>query len=161
MTNDSVTTHPVTPRLLFRTFAFAEVATWAGLITGLIIRQNGGDPLWVSVTGGIHGFVFLCYAVITVFVWVNQRWKFGVGALGLLAAIIPFATLPFELITDKKGMLNGFWRLRPGGDAPRGFIEHVQAWVLRHPYLSIALGIAGVVTAYIVLLILGPPVPRD
>lgn len=156
-----MTQRTVSPRILFRTFAFAEVATWALLITGLIVRQTGGDPIWVTTTGGIHGFVFLCYSVITVFVWVNQRWKFVVGALGLLAAIIPFATLPFELVTDKKGMLNGVWRVAPGGDAPKGFIEHVQAWVLRHPYLAIAIGLAGVILAYIILLILGPPVPRD
>lgn len=156
-----MTQRTVTPRLLFRTFAFAEVATWAGLITALIVRQVAGETPWVTVAGGIHGFVFLCYSVVTVFVWVNQRWKFGVGALGLIAAIIPFATLPFELVMDKRGKLNGVWRLRPGGDAPKGFIEHVQAWVLRHPYLAIVLGLLGVVTAFIVLLILGPPVPRD
>jgi len=42
-----------------------------------------------------------------------------------------------------------------------GFIEHVQAWVLRHVLLSIILLILLVTTLFITLLWLGPPVPRD
>lgn len=150
----------MTPRILFRLFAFTEVVTWAGLITALILRATNVTDAAVSVTGAIHGFIFLCYSVVTVFVWVNQRWRFTTGALGLLAAIIPFATLPFELVVDKKGLLKGGWRLLPGGDTPKGFFEHGQAWVLKHPFWSIALALLAVVVVFNVLLILGPPVPR-
>jgi len=150
----------MSPRALFRIFAFAEVATWAGLITALVLRATDVTDALVSPTGAIHGFIFLCYSLVTVFVWVNQRWKFGVGALGLLAAIIPFATLPFEIVADRKGLLRGTWRLLPGGDEPRGFFEHGQAWVLRHPIWSIVIAIVAVVIVFNVLLILGPPVPR-
>ncbi|MBP1326318.1 integral membrane protein [Leucobacter exalbidus] len=149
----------MTPRILFRTFAFAEVVTWAGLITALILRATDTADL-VSIAGGLHGFVFLCYGVTTVFVWVNQKWGVGRGILGLVSAVIPFATVPFEIATDRKGLLAGGWRLAPGGDAPRGFIEHVQAWVLSHLVLAIVLLIALIVIAYVVLLQLGPPVPR-
>lgn len=147
----------MTPRQLFRTFAIAEVITWAGLIAALIIRGAGGWAGAVSVAGGIHGFVFLCYGVTTVFVWVNQRWSAGTGILGLVSAIVPFATVPFEIVQDRKGTLEGGWRLAPGGDAPRTWIEHIQAWVLKHPFLSIAILLVLVVTAYVVLLQLGPP----
>lgn len=147
----------MTPRQLFRTFAFAEVVTWAGLITALIVRAAGGWPGAVSIAGGLHGFVFLCYGVTTVFVWVNQRWSAGTGILGLVSAIIPFATVPVELGLDKRGLLNGGWRLAPGGDAPRGFIEHVQAFVLRRPLLSVLILLVLVVAAFSTLLWLGPP----
>ncbi|MEB4616138.1 DUF3817 domain-containing protein, partial [Leucobacter sp. M11] len=123
----------MTPRQLFRTFAIAEVITWAGLIAALIIRGTGGWPGAVSVAGGIHGFVFLCYGVTTVFVWVNQRWSAGTGILGLVTAVVPFATVPFEMVQDRKGRLEGGWRLAPGGEQPRNWIEHIQAWVLKHP----------------------------
>ena len=83
------------------------------------------------------------------------------GGAGLLLAIVPFATVPFEIIVDRKGLLAGDWRLAPGGEAPHGFIEHVQAWVLRHVLLSIILLILLVTTLFITLLWLGPPVPRD
>lgn len=80
--------------------------------------------------------------------------------LGLALAIVPFATVPFELVLDRKGKLAGPWRLRPGGDEPKGFVEHVQAWVLRHPWLAIALLFVAVVVVFSVLLWLGPPVPK-
>lgn len=149
----------VSPRTLFRSFAVAEVFTWAGLITALIIRAFDAANL-VPIAGGIHGFVFLCYSATTIFVWVNQRWRLRIGLTGLLLAIVPFATVPFETIVDRKGLLNGEWRLAPGGQAPQGFIEHVQAWVLRHLLLSIVLLILLVTTLFITLLWLGPPLPR-
>ncbi|WP_449279789.1 DUF3817 domain-containing protein [Leucobacter sp. GX0328] len=150
----------MSPRTLFRTFAFAEVVTWAGLITAMILRGTGVTDAAMPIAGGVHGFVFLCYGVTTVFVWVNQRWKAGTGILGLITAVVPFATVPFEFAIDRKGLLAGGWRLVPGGDAPRGFIEHVQAWVLRHPLLAIVLLVVLVAVVFTVLLILGPPVPR-
>jgi integral membrane protein len=151
----------MTPRLLFRIFATAEAFTWAGLITALILRATNVTADAVPIAGGLHGFVFLTYCVVTVFVWVNQRWRAGTGVLGLVLAIVPFATVPFEIVLDKKHLLQGPWRLRRGGDAPQGFIEHVQAWVLRHPIIAIVTALLLVATAFLVLLWLGPPIPKS
>ncbi len=150
----------VSPRMLFRSFAVAEMFTWAGLVTALILRAFDVANL-VPIAGGIHGFVFLCYSASTIFVWVNQRWRFRLGLTALLLAIVPFATVPFEVIIDRNGLLTVTWRLAPGGDTPHGFIEYVQAWVLRHVILSIVLLVLFVTTLFIALLWLGPPVPRD
>lgn len=150
----------MSPRALFRIFATAEAVTWAGLIAALVIRASTGEN-FVPIAGGVHGFIFLSYCVSTVFVWVNQQWKFGVGFLGLALSIVPFATVPFEIFIDRRRMLAGGWRLAPGGDAPRGFIEHVQAWVLRHPLLAVVLLLAAVSVVFVVLLWLGPPIPKS
>ncbi|GAA2188664.1 DUF3817 domain-containing protein [Leucobacter alluvii] len=147
------------PRGLFRAFAIAEAFTWAGLIAALILRATDTADI-VSVAGGLHGFVFLCYGVTTVFVWVNQRWRFALGATGLLLAIVPFATVPFEMMIDRKGLLNGTWRLAPGGENPRSFPEHVQAWILRNVMLSIVVLVVLVAVLFITLLWLGPPIPK-
>lgn len=153
------TAKTVSPRALFRSFAIAEMLTWAGLIAALLLRSLGVVDL-VPIAGGVHGFVFLCYSATTIFVWVNQRWRLSVGLTGLLLAVVPFATVPFELVVDRKGLLNGGWRLAPGGEAPRGLIEQVQARVLRHALLSIALLVLLVAALFVALLWLGPPVPR-
>lgn len=150
----------MTPRTLFRTFSIAELFTWAGLITALILRASHGIDI-VPVAGGMHGFVFLCYVVTTVFVWVNQKWSFGLGSTGVALSVVPFATLPFEIWADRRGMLDGGWRLAPDGDAPEGFIEHVQSRVLRHPLLAVIALLALVTAAFVTLLILGPPIPRN
>ena len=150
----------VTPRMLFRTFAVAEMFTWAGLITALVLRAFDVANV-VPIAGGIHGFVFLCYSASTIFVWVNQKWRRSVGLTGLLLAVVPFATVPFEIIIDRKGLLAGDWRLAPGGEAPRGFVEHVQAWVLRHLLVAIVLLVLLVSALFVTLLWLGPPLPRN
>lgn len=151
----------MSPRTLFRIFANAEMVTWAGLLTALILRMTGVTDRLVPIAGGIHGFIFLSYAVTTVFVWINQRWKAGLGVTGVLLAVVPFATLPFDLWIDKRGLLSGPWRLAPGGEAPKGFVEHVQAWILRRPFLSIVLLVAAITAVFLVLLWLGPPIPKQ
>lgn len=150
----------MSPRALFRTFATAEAITWAGLITALVLRGTGVTDAVVPIAGGVHGFVFLSYCVTTVFVWVNQRWRPATGVLGLALAVVPFATVPFEIVLDRHGMLLGPWRLRPGGDEPRGFIERSQAWVLRRPLVAIGIIVVIVVVVFLTLLWLGPPVPK-
>lgn len=152
-------TKPISPRILFRSFAIAEVFTWAGLITALILRALDVTNI-VPIAGGIHGFIFLSYATSTVFVWVNQKWSARLGITGVLLAIVPFATVPFEMYVDRRGLLEGGWRLAPGGDAPRGFVERVQAWVLRNVWLAVLLLVAFVAVLFVTLLWLGPPVPR-
>lgn len=151
----------MTPRVLFRTFATAEAFTWAGLITALILRATGVTDAAVPIAGGIHGFIFLSYCVATVFVWVNQRWGAGTGILGLVLAVVPFATVPFEILLDRRGKLAGGWRLRPGGETPRNFAEKLQAWVLRHPFTAIGILVLIVVAVFVLLLSLGPPIPRN
>jgi len=150
----------MSPRTLFRIFANAEMVTWAGLISAIISRAVGG-PDFVSIAGGAHGFIFLAYCVSTVFVWINQRWRPAVGVLGVGLAVIPFATLPFDLTIERKGLLRGGWRLGAGGEEPRGFLEHVQAWILRRPWLSATILLGLVVAVFLTLLWIGPPIPQQ
>lgn len=150
----------MTPRLLYRTLAIAEVITWALLLTAMFLKYvtKTTDAL-VTPFGGIHGFIFLSYGAMTIFVWINQKWKPGVGILGLVSAIVPFATLPFDLAIDKRGLLNGGWRLAPGGEEPRGFFEDVQAMVLRRPIVWTTIAAVVIAGVFTVLLMLGPPIP--
>ncbi len=150
----------ITPRGLFRTVALAEMFTWAGLITAIILRALEVTNI-VPIAGGLHGFVFLSYCASTIFVWVNQKWPTRTGVTGLLLAIVPFATVPFELFVDRRGLLDGDWRLLPGREEPRGFVENVQAWVLRQPFLAVFVLIAFLTGVFLTLLWLGPPIPRS
>lgn len=151
----------LTPSTLFRIFATGEAITWAGLITALILRATGVTDAAVPVAGGVHGFMFLAYCVVTVFVWVNQRWRTGTGLLGLFLAVIPFATVPFEIYLARRQRLAGPWRLRPGGEEPRGFVEHLQALILRRPVTSVVILLAAVTATFLILLWLGPPIPKS
>ena len=86
----------MSPKRLYRVFAVAETITWTLLIAGMILKYGFGVDMRGHVGGGIHGFVFLAYAVVAVLVGVNQRWNFGRIAFAVLTAIVPYATIPFE-----------------------------------------------------------------
>ena len=148
----------MSPRTLFRTVAFAEAVTWTLLLLALLLRALVPEArLAVSIAGGLHGFVFLCYVVSTCFTWVNQRWSAGRGILAVVSAAIPYATIPVEKSMDRHGLLGDVWRLGAGGDAPHGFLEKLQAAVLARPLAALAVVIAAVAAVFCLLLYMGPP----
>lgn len=151
----------LTPRRLYGFLATAEMFTWGLLILGMALKYGQVTDALVPVFGSIHGLTFLGYCVVTCFVWVNQRWSFGRGVAGLASSIVPFCTVPFERSTARAGLLAGGWRLAAGGDEPRGFIESVQAWCLRHPLPAAVVALVAVAMVFTVLLFLGPPIPRS
>lgn len=148
----------MSPRKLFRTFAIAEAVTWTLLLIGMFLKYvTKTTDVAVSIGGGIHGFVFLCYAAVASFVWLNQKWPGRVGAVALVATLIPYATVPVERRLDRKRMLDGGWRLGAGGDQPRGVLEKVQSWVLRKPLVAGLSALVAVAAVFGVLLVAGPP----
>ena len=149
----------MTPRALFRSVAVAEAITWALLLAGMYLKYvSGTTDALVSIGGALHGFVFLAYLVSTAFVWVNQRWSAGRGILGLLAGVVPFATVLFDWQLERRGRLDGGWRLAAGRDQPSGVLENLQAWVLRNPLTAVLVAVVGVIVVFAALLIAGPPV---
>jgi integral membrane protein len=149
----------MTPRTLFRRFAFAEAVTWTLLIGGLVIKATIGAPqLALTVVGGIHGAVFLTYAVIASITGVNQRWGIGRTVSAVALAIVPYATIPFEVYVERTGRLKGQWRREHSGDARDDhWFDRLFRWFLVRPAL-LALAMLLVVSAiFAALLIVGPP----
>ncbi|MFJ4026860.1 DUF3817 domain-containing protein [Paenarthrobacter sp. NPDC089989] len=148
----------MSPRTLFRTVAFAEAVTWTLLLIGLFLKYvTRTTDVGVSVAGGIHGFVFLCYAFTAAFTWVNQKWSVGTGLLAVSSAVIPYATIPVEKSLDRRGLLDGGWRLAAGGEQPVGALEKLQAWILAKPLLAAGVVLVGVAAVFSFLLYMGPP----
>lgn len=148
----------MSPRLFYRTVAIAEAITWTGLIAGILLRNLAGLDLAALVAGSIHGLVFLTYAATSVLVGINQRWGVPLIALGVVTAIVPYATIPFDIVMDRKGRLDGDWR-RDETDDPRDgrWPDRLTRWFLRRPALLavvFVLAVLGIMTA---LLIIGPP----
>jgi integral membrane protein len=149
----------MTPKKLFRLFALAESVTWTLLIGGLILRATVGVPsVAFTIVGGIHGAVFLTYAVIASITGVNQRWGFGRTVLGVALAVVPYATIPFELYVQRSGKLEGNWRREHSGDARDDhWFDRLYRWFIIRPAL-LALVMFAVVTAiFATLLVIGPP----
>ena len=148
----------MTPKTLFNSFAKAEAVTWTLLISGLIGRALGLESVIVTVVGGIHGAVFLGYAVTAALTGVNQRWGFGKSALAVALAIVPFATVPFEMKLNKDGSLEGSWRTTITED-PRdtGIIDRLFRWFIARPAFLIVVILVGLTALFSLLVFLGPP----
>lgn len=162
MTSTSAPASRLTPKKLYRIVAIAEAITWTLLITGLILRATAGLDIAVTIGGSIHGFVFLAYGATAVLTAINQRWGVGLGLVAVVTAVIPYATIPFDIWAHRTGKLEGDWR-REATDDPRDqrWFDRLVRWMLNHPYLLATLILLAVVVLFTVLLILGPPVPKS
>jgi integral membrane protein len=147
----------MSPRRLYRGAAVAEAITWALLLTGMFLKYvTETTELGVQVFGMVHGVVFIAYCLATGLLWVDQRWPVGRLALGLLAAVPPFATVPFERYAERSGLLGDRWRLRT--ESPTGVLEKLAAWVVRRPAQGALVGLVAVLGLTGVALVVGPPV---
>ena len=148
-----------TPRKLYFVLAIAEACTWTLLITGLILRATTGiDQTLFTTIGGLHGLVFISYGATSILIAFNQRWGFWVGLLAVITAILPYATIPFELVQAKRGALEGQWRF-DATDDPRDAkpLDRLFRWFLKHPLLLILVIVIAIVVVFSTLLFLGPP----
>ncbi|MBD3947958.1 DUF3817 domain-containing protein [Nocardioides ganghwensis] len=147
----------MSPRRLYRGAAVAEAITWALLLTGMFLKYvTETTELGVQVFGMVHGVVFIAYCLATGLLWVDQRWPVSRLALGLFAAVPPFATVPFERYAERSGLLGDSWRLRTG--SPTGLLEKIAAWLLRRPAQGALVGLVAVLGLTGVALVVGPPV---
>jgi integral membrane protein len=147
------------PRALYKAFAFSEGVTWTLLLGGLAIRAVFGAPgPMLTVIGGIHGAVFLGYGVSAALVGVNNRWGFGRTVLAIALAIIPFATVPFEISAERKGRLAGNWRKTKSQD-PRdsNWFDGLYRWFINRPVLLALTLLVVIIAIFAALLVIGPP----
>ena len=147
----------MTPRILYTRLALAEVIPWTLLILGMIGKYAFGLDWATMVGGSIHGFVFLCYSATTLAVWTDKRWSPATGVLGLASAVIPYATVPFERSVEHRGLLEGPWRLGPGGDQPRSLPERALAFALRSPVVALLVALVVIAVVFSLLLMAGKP----
>lgn len=146
----------MSPVRLYRLVARAEVVTWALLLLGMFLKYvTHTTELGVRVFGMAHGVVFIAYCLTTVLLWVDQRWAARQLVLGLLAAVPPFLTWPFELHAERAGLLGAQWRLR--SDSPQGIRERVAAWLVRSPRQGAAVAVVAVAVLTGAALLVGPP----
>jgi len=152
----------MTPRTLYRRIAIAEVVSWALLSFGMVLKYGTHTTdLGVRVFGLVHGVVFIAFCLVTVLLWVNQRWSVREGLLGLLSAVPPFLTVWWEQRLERRGRLDGGWRLGRDGERPTGPAERVVAALLARPMVAVGVAIVAVLALTGIALAVGPPVGRQ
>lgn len=150
----------MTPRALFRRAAFAEAVTWTLLIVGMVLKYvTRTTDLGVSVFGLLHGVVFLAYVLVSLGLWVNNRWPAKVGLMALASGVPPYGTLWFERFALRNHCLDDSWRLRDTTTRPQGAPEWLLAWSVRRPVIAAVSAVVVIAATTSVLLWMGPPVP--
>ena len=149
----------MTPKKLFMFFATAEAVTWTLLLSGLAARALADVPsAIITAVGGIHGAVFLGYGVTAALVGVNQRWSFGRIVGGISLAIVPYATIPFERTSLRRGLVEGEWRTTSSNDPRDGhWFDCLFRWFIARPVILVLTMLVVVATIFTVLVSLGPP----
>ena len=155
----TTTTRPLgpAPGRLFRGLALAEAVTWTLLLGGILLRALRPElAVAVTIGGALHGFVFLAYGAVALLVGVDRRWRPLVVAAALLAAVVPFATVPLEIALGRRGLLAGEWRREPDG-SDRTPLDGLVRALVRRPRTLLAAAVIAVVAVFAVLLLVGPP----
>ncbi|MCH1882027.1 DUF3817 domain-containing protein [Agrococcus sp. ARC_14] len=148
----------LTPKRLYRFLAVAEAITWTLLIIAMIAKYGFQVDALVPIAGPIHGFVFVSYAAMQLVVGHNQRWKAKTVLLGIVTAVIPYATIPWERRLVRGGRLEGGWRTEASDD-PRDarWIDRAYRWGIAHAWISALIVVALIAVVFFVLLNAGPP----
>ena len=148
-----------TPAALYRVVSLAEMVTWTLLVAAMIARYGFGYEGGLFFAAGLsHGIVFLVYGLTSIVVGLTLRWPAGRILVACVLALPPWATFPFDRWLEKRGYLEGEWRLDDSGD-PRDarILDRFLRWWLRRPlvfFLTIVITMAVVITT---LLSIGPP----
>lgn len=146
------------PRRLFTTVATAEAVTWTLLLIGMFLKYvTKTTELGVRIGGMLHGIVFIAYVIVTIVVWIDQRWGAKRGVIALACAIPPLVTLWAERWLLRDGQLGESWRLRTKGAATTP-VEGVVSGALRRPALAALALVVAVAVLTAVALVVGPPV---
>ena len=96
----------------------------------------------------------MTYAVIASITGVNQRWGFGRTVLGVVLAIVPYATIPFELYVQRSGKLEGDWRREHSGDARDDhWFDRLFRWFILRPALLSFVMFAVVAAIFLVIVL--------
>jgi integral membrane protein len=94
------------PRNLFRAVAIAESVSWACLLVGMYFKRVAETTeLGVMIFGPIHGVIFIAYVVAVFYVRRSFGWNMRTLVVAGLASIPPFATLVFEVLADRRNLL--------------------------------------------------------
>ena len=145
------------PRRLYVVVATAEAVTWTMLLVGMFLKYvTKTTELGVRIGGMAHGVVFIAYVLVTIIVWIDQKWPTKQGAIALASAIPPLVTLWTERWLDRSGHLGSSWRLGTKGAAVTA-PEKLVSGALRRPGLAALALLVAVIVLTGVALLVGPP----
>ncbi|KUI35001.1 hypothetical protein AU197_10960 [Mycobacterium sp. IS-1590] len=91
----------------FRFVALLEAVSWVGLLIGMYFKYLGAPrtEIGVKVFGPAHGAVFVAFVALGLLAAVMFRWATGTWLLGIVASIVPLASVVFLIWVERTGRL--------------------------------------------------------
>lgn len=91
----------------FRVIAFAEAASWVGLLIGMHFKYLGSPrtEVGVKIFGPVHGGIFVAFVAAAALAGIAFKWGLGTWSLALLGSILPLGSVIFLIWADRSGRL--------------------------------------------------------
>lgn len=91
-------------KLIFKLAAYSEAIGWLILITGIVIGHiyPNVNTYSLPIAGQIHGTIFVGYFIILLSVYPSLKWSRTNFLFSIVAGVVPFGTLVFELVMAHK-----------------------------------------------------------
>ncbi|VEG39473.1 integral membrane protein [Mycolicibacterium flavescens] len=91
----------------FRFVALLEAVSWVGLLIGMYFKYLGTPrtEIGVKVFGPAHGAVFVAFVALGLLAAVMFKWATGTWLLGIVASIVPLASVVFLMWVERTGRL--------------------------------------------------------
>ncbi len=92
---------------LFKIVAISEALGWTILIAGILVGHY--DPQLriysLPIAGQIHGTIFIAYFIMLIALYPSLKWNRTTFLFSIIAGIVPYGSLVFELIVGQKKYL--------------------------------------------------------
>jgi integral membrane protein len=81
----------VTPlKRAFDIVAVTEAASFLALLVATYVKYGHDQEIGVQILGPLHGFLFVAYFMLALYLAPRENWSVKVTALVLLGAVLPF-----------------------------------------------------------------------
>ncbi|WP_026703008.1 DUF3817 domain-containing protein [Salibacterium aidingense] len=66
------------------------------LFLAMPLKYGLGMDMAVTITGAVHGGLFILYMAAVLFVWIQRRWPVPRAMIAAVVSIIPFGPFVFD-----------------------------------------------------------------
>ncbi|RSL29871.1 DUF3817 domain-containing protein [Salibacterium salarium] len=72
------------------------------LFLAMPLKYGLGIHIAVTITGALHGGLFILYILAVLFVWIQRRWSVPRAVVAMVVSVIPFGPFIFDKSLKKE-----------------------------------------------------------
>ncbi|TXH21896.1 MAG: DUF3817 domain-containing protein [Chitinophagaceae bacterium] len=87
---------------ILRILAILEAISWLALLIAMYYKWILGDTTYMNIVGRSHGFLFIGFVIMVLWVGMEMKWKKKEIAWSLLSSLPPCGTVIADIAIFKK-----------------------------------------------------------